>query len=98
MTGGGNMRAIASVTVCWVFCMFLTVGASASGDDLVRLTSPLERLESLQGAAIVRKAGQTLVLTLPSQDGHGRWFRVEAFQGAQLPDGFRAASAQVHYW
>jgi hypothetical protein len=63
-----------------------------------KLLSPLEKLESLQGSAVVRKAGQTLVVTLPSQDGHGSWFRIEAAQGTPLPAGFRADSTQVHFW
>ena len=91
------MRATAFVKACWVLGLFVTVAALASGEP-VRLTSPLERLETLQGSAVVRKAGQTLVVTLPTQDGQGRWFRVEAAQGASLPAGFRTGTAQVHFW
>jgi len=64
----------------------------------VKLMSPLEKLETVEGSAVVRRTGQVLVMSLPGQEGHGRWFRVEAVRGASLPAGFRADSAQVHYW
>lgn len=96
---GGNMRAKASVKAWCVLGLFLAlqVVGPAWGEP-VRLTSPIEKLETLQGAAVVRKTGQALVVNLPSQDGQGRWFRIEAGQGAWLPAGFRADSAQVHFW
>ena len=39
-------------------------------------------------------------LEIPSQDGNGRWFRVEAGSAgtSSFPPGLQAADAQVHYW
>lgn len=64
----------------------------------VRVASPLEKLETSEGAAVVRRAGQAVVVTLSGQEGHSRWFRVDAGRGASLPASFRADSAQVLYW
>lgn len=91
------MRASVAKTI--LLGLFLVgVLATSAWAEPVKLLSPLEELESLQGSAVVRKTGQTLVVTLPSQDGHGSWFRIEAAKGSALPAGFRADSAQVHSW
>ena len=98
MKGGAVKADTRNTTVCFL-ALWLAAAAAASAEP-VRLASPLEKLETVQGAATVRKAGQVLVVTLPSQDGNGRWFRVEAgSEGASsFPAGFRAAEAQVHHW
>jgi len=84
---------------CRILGLFLLVGLAPSAwAEPVKLLSPLETLDSLHGPAVVRKTGQTLVVTLPSQDGNDNWFRIEAAQGTALPAGFRADSAQVHFW
>ena len=90
------MRADArSTTICFLALWFVAGLAAAAWAEPVRPVSPLEKLESVQGAATVQKTGQVLVVTLPSQDGNGRWFRVEAgSEGASsFPAGFRAAVA-----
>src|SRR5215203_607236 len=71
--------------------------ASAWAEPL-KLMSPLETLETVQGPAVVHKAGQTVVMTLAGPEGQDRWFRVESVRGASLPAGFQADSAQVLYW
>ncbi|HEX5716470.1 MAG TPA: hypothetical protein VF179_09940 [Thermoanaerobaculia bacterium] len=80
--------------------LVLALGLATSAlAEPVQLTSPLENLVTVQGSAVVRKTGQTLLVTLPSQDGYGRWFRIEASQGGtSLPGSFRADSAEVLYW
>lgn len=93
-----SMRADARMKASFLTLGFIVGLAASAGAQPVRLTSPLEKLDTVQGSAVVRKAGQVLVATLEDQDEHGRWFRVEARRGAPLPAGFRAESAQVHYW
>jgi hypothetical protein len=79
--------------------LVLALGLAASAlAEPIQLMSPLENLETVQGSAVVRKAGQALLVTLSSQDGYGRWFRIEASQGSSLPGSFRADSAEVLYW
>ena len=73
----------------------LTVSALAQP---VRLMSPLEKLESTQGPAIVERTGRVVVVTLPGSDGHERLFRVEADSGSPLPRSFRSESATVLFW
>ena len=94
------MRADGRITAVCFLGLCFAAGLTAARAEPVRPVSPLDKLESVQGAASVQKTGQVLVVTLPSQDGHGRWFRVEAgSEGASsFPAGFRAAEAQVHYW
>ncbi|HWM91861.1 MAG TPA: hypothetical protein VN493_13935 [Thermoanaerobaculia bacterium] len=93
------MRPTAPTKARWILGLSLALGMAASAwAEPAKLMSPLEKLETVEGSVVVRKAGQALVMNLPGQDGHGRWFRVEAARGASLPAGFRADSAQVLYW
>ena len=81
--------------------LVLVIGLAASAAaEPIRLMSPLEKLENVQGSAVVRKTGHSLVVILPGQDGGDRWFRVETSKdgASQLPSGFRSDDAQVHYW
>jgi hypothetical protein len=87
------------LAMCWVLGLSLALGMVGSAwAQPVKLTSPLEKLETIEGSAVVRKAGQALVMTLKGEEGQDRWFRVEASRGAALPAGFRSDSAQVLSW
>lgn len=89
----------AKSAVCWVLGLCLALGVAASAQaEPIKLMSPLEKLETFEGSAVVRRAGSALVMILTDEEGQDRWFRVEAPRGAALPAGFRSDSAQALYW
>lgn len=89
----------AQSAACWIVGLSLVLGVAASAQaQPVKLVAPLEKLETVEGPAVVRRAGQALVMTFIGQGGHDRWFRVEAHKGAGLPASFHADSAEVLYW
>jgi hypothetical protein len=79
-----------------VFCFGIAAQALA---EPVRLVSPLDSVETLQGHVDLRSLGKITLLTLSRPDGTvDRFFRVETSGQKELPGAFAADGAQILYW
>lgn len=82
-------------------CLALLLMASVVAAEPIRIktASPLDALETLQGAVELNRTGQVVTVTVRGLDpAADRLFRVETTSLTGLPASFRTPSAEVLFW
>lgn len=89
------MRRIAG----WCFTLFLAASLASAEPIQVKTASPLDTLETLQGAVELSRTGQNVAISIRGLDpAADRLFKVEITSLTGAPASFRTASGEVLYW
>lgn len=89
------MRRIAG----WCITLCLAASLASAEPIQIKTASPLDMLETLQGAVELSRTGQNVAITIRGLDpAADRLFKVEITSLTGVPSSFRTASAEVLYW
>lgn len=83
----------------WCFVSCFAVSVAFAEPVKVKTASPLDTLETLQGAVELSRTGQNLTVSVRGLDpAADRLFKIETTSLTGIPASFRTASAEVLYW